>query len=100
MTNLIHLVLFLSASAPLSGYVGLDERASVTRRVDFSICRVIRFETVIRTNGIFVLQIAQNIKTDGWETFGAPIIGPTYGTNYQTVPVPLGEGYFRVVKQK
>lgn len=100
MTNLIHLILVLGTAAPLVNYIGWDDRTNAVRRVSLVICQTMRFESVIQTNGVFVLQIAQSVKGDGWETFGAPIQGPTFGTNYQTWPVPKGEGYFRLLQVK
>lgn len=100
MTNLINLILFFGTAGPLVNYIGRDDRTNAVRFVSLVICQTMRFESVIRTNGTFVLQIAQSVKGDGWETFGAPITGPTPGTNYQTWPVPKGEGYFRLVQVK
>lgn len=83
--DLIQLFWIFLAVAPTNNYVGYDSAGQVQSRIQFTLCQTARFESQIRTNGVYVLQIAP-ATNGGWENFGEPITGPT--TNIQVLSVP------------
>lgn len=75
------------AIAPTNNFTGFDDAGHVQSRISFHLCQTARFESHIRTNGVFVLQVQIAPGTNNsWENFGEPITGPS--TNVQVLSVP------------
>jgi len=92
MTNLV-LTITLLAVLPSAPFIGRGTNNIPRWIVSSNLCETVEFRSEIRTNGTYVLQIADNLTNGAWTRFGSPITGPA--TNVQTLAVPRSMRFYR-----